>query len=313
MSISNPSKLMQKTSKNLLEVLGRIRVTLNLSHFHWSEILELTKSQYNKIYSGTKHIPLHSVLEISERYNLSLELIMENKVDYFAVAAFASGNLNYIHDKYKISAHSRNRTAIILLDYLERRRGWRARADVLRSFQLSEQAFSDSDGNINILFYDELMTYVSNRFHFQKETFWEMGIHSIVFNKNTPLGREFSRVKNPSMIYERMFGDLLILYEKNCNYKITTLSDTQCVVECYSKADVAEALKLKNLGNPSICNWKAGIFMSAPGYLNLPFASAKEVACVHEDSACCRFIIEFEPAFYQHQLNVKQHGAKYLD
>jgi predicted hydrocarbon binding protein len=99
------------------------------------------------------------------------------------------------------------------------------------------------------------------------------------------------RSQEPIEIYERMFGDLLQFYENNHHYFILSLDDEGCLVEVCSNPDVAEALSLYHLGSSDLCQTRAGVMASAPGYIGLPSAEVTEVTCVHRGDVSCRFEI----------------------
>ena len=122
-----------------------------------------------------------------------------------------------------------------------------------------------------------------------------MGIQTYAANRGTIVESVLSRCRGPAELYERLFGDMVKFFELNCRYTIVELGRERCVVDVSSRSDVAEALRVRHLGNEGICELKAGMMASVTAYLGLGYAQVQERSCVHRGirSAATRSAIRF--------------------
>lgn len=303
MRVSDHSISVEKMAADLNSMQERLRATLGIEHSAWASVLRLTTKEYAKVLSGKKPLTVLSLFAISERFSLSIELMMQNRLDYAAVVEHQAGNLAYLPERYTVAAFSKRRTAVNFLGYIENTYGWRLRSEALRHFQMTEASFSDPDATINVQFLTDLMGFLRKRGLSDKD-FFEIGAHSLVTNRKSLLGEALCKKKSPSQVYETMTVELISFFERNCSYRLARLTEDSCVLESHSNSDVASALRVKHLGSVDGCLQRAGILASAPGYIGLPRARVFELTCVHRGDSKCRFKVDFGQAAW----SVK-HGA----
>src|SRR6185437_9391592 len=86
--------------------------------------------------------------------------------------------------------------------------------------------------------------------------FFAMGAYSSMGNRNTVLAKSFARARGPGEVYELFFGEMMKYYEQNCSYSLQELDDTQGVLHVTANPYIAEAIGVRELGNPQICSLK---------------------------------------------------------
>jgi predicted hydrocarbon binding protein len=180
-----------------------------------------------------------------------------------------------------------------MFDFLEERYGYPMVAMIGRRFQVHPLLFSQENGWMNNLFFTDMYSYLEESFKLPKNFYYDMGRHSTQVNANTELGFLYRELRKVKSVYERLFGEFAPFYEKNSTYQILKLSETHCTIRTRTKREVAQALDVKNLGSPAICQWKAGIFAAAPNYLGLADSNPRELKCVHRGDPFCVFEIFF--------------------
>jgi hypothetical protein len=120
----------------LFVTLDRIRECLHISEGDFADLLEVTQDQWTKIKCGVQDAELHSVLLLSERFDLSLEAIFQGDIDYLALSQkFAQGSVN-LPEKYETLKTSRVHTALNLLNFIEETKGPLAGLRILKRLQL---------------------------------------------------------------------------------------------------------------------------------------------------------------------------------
>ena len=293
-----PSK---KSSKiTVSSSLERLRVTLDLSHEKWAEMLGVTKKDYDQICSSKKEPSALTIMNLAEKLGLNFESIIQNKIDYAAVAARMSGNQNYIPEHFMVGALSKRRTSINVLDYVEDFHGWRTKLRLLREFNMSEAAFSNPDELISIQFLMNICEHLIQNGHSPNELY-AMGSYSVITNQNSPIGQKLRSIVDLAEIYEVTFTDLSPnYYDRNFNYRLLNLDWTngRCSVEAAPSEEGKDALKTHRVGSKYLCMLRAGTFSSLVGYQYLPFSVVDEVSCIHRGDSACIYEIGFERALH---------------
>jgi len=282
-----------KVSVQVKTVLGQIRETLQIDPSEWLELLELTPKQYQSLLVPRAQVPLEVILRVAERYNLSLDSIFRNQIDFGVLAQRHQGNTSSIPGRYLPAAYSRTQTARVVFDFLEKKYGSFQTVAAARYLQISVQELIQKDQPINFQFYMDLFGYV-HRSHRPKTGFYlEMGLHSTRVNKHGHLGTLFGSLESSQVVYEKMLGDLMPLFEKNNAYQIRKMNSEKALVRCDQNEEVASALKLRWIGSRHICEWKRGVFAGLPGYIGQPAASVRELKCVHRGDSHCLFEFDY--------------------
>lgn len=285
------------SSEELVAMIERLRVTLDIGSEAWSDILRVTPKEYGRIKAGLKPLSATSLVYIIDKFNLSAEALFAGKIDYSAAAAHYHGNIEHIPERFMVAATSRRRTALNILDYVEKNAGWQTALLAKRHFQINDAALVNKDGYINIIFMTELLDYFRSK-GLNANQLMATGSYNTLMNRETPLGAELSALGTPSAVYETMLVDRISYLEKNCDYKILRLNKNSCVLQVKSKRDVADALGLREIGSENAYLYKAGVFSATPSYLGLPFADVKETSCVHKGGSSCRFEVDYSRASY---------------
>jgi hypothetical protein len=208
-----------------------------------------------------------------------------------ALQAHSLGDIFYVPARYIHAAFSRRRTSINLLEYIEKLMGWDARKRILDHFQLTDAVFADPDAHINFLFPSDLCEYLV-RSGYSPSIFPNMGAHSIVTNKHTPLGTLMASFETPLKLHESTFGDIVgQSFDRNCNYRLLELTEESCLIGANFTQELQDLLRLKKPGNIQACSVRGGSFSTLTGYLDLPRSEVIEETCVHRGDASCTYRI----------------------
>jgi hypothetical protein len=302
-SSSNVTRLVSSlTSKKALiisEQLERLRVTLGMDDHQWAQILDVSTDDYADIRKNMKSVSIIALARVADHLQLTLDGIMNNRIDYSIVAARQNGNVHLLPERYQVGARSRQRSSLNLLNATEEFLGWRARAMVMRHLQVTEATFSNPDDLINLRFNTDLCEYI-NKNYSGSHLFYHMGAYSVISNMNSPFAKIMSQMKSLPDLYQFYVEEMVVKHwEQNYNYRITNMTATSCRIESTPNNDVAAVLGVRNPGSHLVCQTKLGVSASVPGYLGLPFANARETSCVHLGDSSCVQEIDFELAAHQ--------------
>lgn len=265
----------------------------------WLEILGVRESDYESFLCGGKELPDHALEALCERVKVTPRQLRSGQVDFHEITLLNSP-LREFPERYRVAAFGRRRTTIHAVNFVEKKCGWRVRSELLEGHGIGECLLTDPMGTISIQCLTDICDVLRTRYAYVDGDFFRMGTYAGLARQNPALCTLLDTCESPAEIYERLFSDLMRFFEHNCRYLVQNLESKKCVVDVMDRRSIAEALERKNLGSPSICALKAGWMSAAPAYLGLPFATVRELKCVHRGDAVCRFEIDFEEAAILH-------------
>jgi hypothetical protein len=259
---------------------------------NWYSLLELSGPQLERINSYVDDIPTSALERVAAEFKIDPQALLGESIDFREIAIRHSRG-HQLPGRFMIGAFGRRRATIGALDFLEKKSGWRTRRDVFRHFKVNEAMFSNSMDPISMRFMTDVCTYLVKAHGYTKNDLYQLGTNIQANNRGTIVGNVFSSCRGPDEIYERFFGDMMKFFELNCEYFIVKVDNERCVIDVLSRSEVAEALRVKHLGNVETCAFKAGIFSSLTGFLGMPFAGIRELSCVHRGDASCRYELNY--------------------
>lgn len=281
------------THNNLLLNFEKLRTGLQMDDAEWSDVTHLSSDQYVKILQRRNDLPLMALLNLSEYLNLNPEMIIEGDLDFPTLLAHRNTNYDVIPERYSTAAFSRMRSIKSMVQYVETFLGWQKKNILLRTFQLTELSINDPNRPVSIRLAQDIFKYLRH-LGLSSSQISSLGEYSVAVNRNLDVGQEFSKCIYPSVVFERMFTDLLKYYEKNSIYQILYITDVECLLEIRPNEEACAALNSDKVGNTECCHYRAGVFASAPGFLGLPFAKVEEISCIHLGESSCKFLINYE-------------------
>ena len=277
------------------DTLERLRLTANLNSQQWFDILQLSWNNYQQMKLGHL-IPSDKIAErVADYFNISTEAVLAGQIDYRSVGLRFDSSSLVLPEAYSKAAYGRKRTSITSVHFLEVYAGWRLRLDALRKLCVSESMLQDPFAPISMKFITDLCDYLHRR-QFQKMDFFAMGAYTYEANQQTLVAKLFSELPSAKDAYEFFFNECMKLFEQNCVYTITQISDSNLTVEFLTNPDVGAESGLRHLGSAHVCQVKSGLIANIPRYLGLPASRVKEVACVHCGDDVCRLEVDFSVA-----------------
>jgi hypothetical protein len=256
--------------------------------------MRLSPQQYCERYLGSNlTIEIDSLVPIVDRFNLSLDSIIEGRVDFAAVSQHCLGNDIYIPERYTVGAYSRRRTMRYLLEYVETHLGIDERSRIMRQLQVPERALDLLDEKININFAVDLMKELAQR-GAPTDFFRGMGSYSIRKTKNLPFAAELAASRTVMELYENYVEDKVKWLEKNSVYKYIAIDGESFIIEARNNEEVIDSLKDKKYGSRQACEYKIGVMTHIAEYAGFPAVRAEKLQCIHQGDECCRWIARFD-------------------
>jgi hypothetical protein len=221
--------------------LEKIKDTLLLNDKDFSIYLGLSYPFYKKIKDSYKYPPLDCVYELSEKLNFHFEDLLD--VDF----KFHPPHLTGIRllDKYSHATYSFTKPIMNIFDYVERTRGYRARINLLRKFQLSEDFISNEKQKANIHLITDIVEYLRSTYRFSNHEYFLMGQRTPFVSKNEFLREKLTGHKSVQSMYGQFFEECTHIFDKNLTYRLETMTSEYAVVSATPNRDVLEELRIK--------------------------------------------------------------------
>lgn len=275
--------------------LEKIHFALGLADSDFAELLQMSPEEFAESRRARTSLPITSVLPLLAEANLSIEKFMIGEIDIPAVEAHYRKDFDFVPERYLKTAFSRRRSPVHILDFLESRFGWQARADALSHFQMTESAIGKVEDLISLEFLSDLATYL-NRWGHGESFFYQAGLHSSVVNWNSSFAGILRAQPTLKSVYEIGIAELMNFLERNHEYQLTRLTETHATLISRPRKEVLAATGSQTIGNSLICQLRAGVGAAFVRYLGLPEGRAIEVKCIHRGDPFCQFEFDFEEA-----------------
>ncbi len=280
--------------ESLIETLIRLQSISNFNDTEWLELLQISWKNYQQFKMGCFNLSNHSLIQLSEYFNISSESIINNNIDFKKLAILIEPSSPGIADYYMVAPFSRRRTTITSINYLEENYGWRLKQDVLKIFKIKESALLDPFEPVSMRLISEICKYLHTR-QFNEIDFFKMGAYTVKGNQNSILSRTLARAESVQELYHDLINVMMPLFETNSDYSYTQINQFEGLLTMKSIKEVASQLGVKHLGNEHICQLKRGFCASAPSYMGLPYANVTHTACEHLGDQKCVFKIDLKP------------------
>lgn len=279
---------------DIFSTLESLRSTLKLSHRQWADVLGLAISEYGSSYLAKQDTTIPSLSRVSDILNISVEAILKNNIDYNAVYRQFTGKSPSLPERYEVSHGSRIRTARNALNYLTDTGFGELREALIKHTQLNEAILGDIERPVGLNLMVDIWDYLRGE-GFNEHDFHSIGLYTSRTSRNRvrPL---FADARSVFELFVRFFEYLPRYFDSNCDYQIIKTSETTFVLFSSTREQVADELKVRQVGSQEGCHVRAGVFASVPAYLGLPFSKVRETKCVHRKDDYCKFEFDFEYA-----------------
>lgn len=267
----------------------RIRYTAGLSHRELASRLALTSAEYWQM-KGTDQTPnFQSTIEFLSEYQLSLESVFEDQIDFHALAQRVSGNKSHIPEQYLVGAKSRKRTAMNILNFIENHFGWQSAAAMLSRFQVDLAAFTNADERINIRFMRDFIKSLRAR----PEQLYLLGASSSSFPSNQSFSGLVRDCRSEREVFEKIFTGLVPYFEENYIYRLERITPDEAWVTASPSLEVQDALGGEPLGSALSCAYRNGVVSTFPRFNGFTPAKVTETKCIHRGDGVCELHIAF--------------------
>lgn len=272
--------------------LEKIRDSLLLSDEEFSRMLGLKLISFIKARSNCDFLPINCVFDLAERYNFHFEdlLTLDFKLK------LPNENVNLL-DRYSYATYSHTKSIINILNYLEINRGHRAKVNVLRKFQISEDYIFNPTNKVNIFLISDIVKYLKNTYNFSDADFLAMGQRTPHASDNSFLKSKLTNHASLQSMYAQFFDECTHVFDINCIYKLDSMNKDYAVVASIPKKEVLEELKLTltQFGNDPMAITRCGVVSSMTWFQYGMNSPMRRISSIYNGDKYDRYLIDFAP------------------
>lgn len=205
--------------------LTKLYRTLGISSEQMAELLQLTRSEYQKYSKAKKQLPAGALLKLSRELHISFEDLMTNNFCYRSVAQHYHGDKSNIPEKYTLSGKSKRRVLANILDFVEIASDYQRRLELMRHLQVNESALKDEEGTINLRCTMEAVAWLGH-YSGNDLLLMKLGREMLLTRQNQKIFEPLEKCGSIYELFDALFFENGILYkhfEKNFLWKIVKI------------------------------------------------------------------------------------------
>lgn len=270
--------------------LEKIQTQLLLNEAEFATFMGFQYKDYLNFKVNKKTLPLSAIFELAEKLNFHLEDLL--KKDF--VFKHDPNTNRPLMERYTLATHSKTRAIINILSYVELIKGTRAKINLIRKFQLSEDYIKQEQNNANIFLISDIVKYLSKNHAFKKADFISIGRRMPFLSNNDILRDTLTDHKTAFDILDCFVYKCTRLFDTNCTYRISEKCDEYAVVEVIPNRDVVDELMtdINSFGNEELCLTRMGNFSSAMYYKFGQNAQVKKISSIHSGNKSNKYMLD---------------------
>jgi len=271
--------------------LEKIKDSLLFDEEQFSKYLGLSLTTYKNSLDEKAFLPLTCVFELAEKLNFHFEDLLNVN---FKIKAQQNSDLL---ERYSHATYSHTKSIINIINYLEIRRGARAKINLLRKFQLSEEFISNPQNKANIYLISDIVEYLKKTYRFSNEEFMAMGQRTPHATDNSFLKSKLLGHSSVQSMYAQFFDECTHIFDQNCTYKIDSMNQNYAVVSSVPKKEVLEELEiqLSEFGTDAMAITRCGVISSMTWFQygrNIPL---RRISSTYDGAKIDKYLLDFSP------------------
>ncbi len=272
--------------------LNKIRDTLLLSDEQMAREVDMDPTAYTKLHGSRNLLPLDKTFALAEKYNFHFEDLLNINFKLNLLSSPLT-----LLPRYSLATYSYTKTSMSIMSYLEQTRGLRAKMNVLRKFQLSEEFLLKDTNKANIHLTSDIAQYIHQTFNFSLQDLVTMGRKTPFVTENTFLRSKLTGHSDVYEMFTYFFEECTKVFDSNCHYKIESLSDDYAIIAAIPKKEVVEELgvHLRHFCSTPASYSRAGIISSMSMFQFNQNTPIKKISCLNHGDPYDRYLMDLRP------------------
>jgi hypothetical protein len=276
--------------------LEKIQNALLKSDAEFSDYLGLNLADYLKSKCAQNFLPLNCVFECAEKLNFHFEDLLKDNFSTTSILSKIEGTYS-IQKRYSEATYSKTRQTGNILSYIERTKGERAKLNLLRKFQLTDDFIFQGSNNVNILLISDMAQYLKKTYNLSPCEFEEIGRMTPFTSMNLDLAGKLSQKKNICEVLDYFVSELSVCFDKNFSYQITNMTNGYAIIEASPNRYVSDELGTtpNQLGNELTCLTRMGVISSIAWFRYKKFIQVKKFSSIYSGDSSNRYLLDLSP------------------
>lgn len=274
--------------------LEKLKDSLLLDDLEFAGTLGLSYEEYLKCRKNAYFLPLNCVFEFAEKMNFHFEDLLKEE---FKLNIEKSSGHVILSDRYTYATYSEIQPLRNIISYLEMVRGMRAKINLIRKFNLTEDFFNNEQQRVNIHLISDIVRHLSLTYKFTDKEFKAMGHQTPFVVKSDFLKNKLTVPKNVEDVVSTFFEECTHLFDMNYHYKINSMVDNHVIIDATPRKHVLDELKIdrSEFGNREACYTRMGVISSMTYFkygLNAPIT---QIASLQNGDTANRYLMDMTP------------------
>lgn len=219
--------------------IEKVKDSQFLDDAQFAKELQMDLKDYLKIRGSTSLLPLDVAFIFAEKFNFHFEDLF--KTDF---KLKTGSSTTALLDRYTHASYSQTKPIMSIMHYLEQVRGPRAKVNVLRKFQLSEDFLLNDKHKANIFLVSDIATYIQSTFKFSDKDFVLMGQTTPFVTDNDFLRNKLTGHTSVQKMFTYFFDECTHLFDQNCDYSLEIMNKDYAIIAAIPKRAVMEELNV---------------------------------------------------------------------
>lgn len=274
--------------------LEKVKIALLQNDREFAQFLGMNFTAYLKSKMTQSFLPLDCIFMCAEKLNFHFEDLL--KAD-FKISYTPQGHEAAIAERYSYATYSGTRPIINIVDFLEQHRGTRAKVNLMRKFQLSENFLSDSTQKTNIFLITDIVDYLDKTYNFSNSEFLAMGQRTPIVSRSLFMNDEFLSKRTIQETLQHFIEECGPFFDKNNKYRILEMFGDYAIVEALPNKHVLEELEIRphQFGSEKHCLTRTGVFSSITWHKYHTYAKVKKIASLYEGASSNKYLFDMTP------------------
>lgn len=276
--------------------IEKIKNSLFLDDQEFAATIGLGLKDFLKCKKKSEFLPLNCMFEFAEKMNFHLEDIMTTNFNFKQETKTKTGKF-LLDERYSYATYSETRPLRNIISYLQMVRGERAKINLIRKFQMTEDFFTQTEQKTNIFLITDIVNHLDKTYKFTDAELIRMGQRTPFTTENTFLNDRLTKHKNVQDVVASFFEECTHLFDKNYHYKISTLADEYAIIEAAPRKYVLDELKISttDFGSEKVCLTRMGIISSMTYYKYGVNAPVSKISSLHNGDQSHRYYVDLSP------------------
>ncbi len=222
--------------------------------------LEVCNKSFLKI--GQEDFALSDLDKIADFFELTIDELVFQEIDEEWIKN------PQIQPKYFKSRGSKFRTSLPAFKYVREVYGEKFFQFVRKKLQIPSSQMKNYEQEVSLELLNDLLSILSQTGVRQNE-FWNMGQMITKISENSEIKSGFENCANPFKVFELLFDEVILRYEKNFNYKIRRKFKDGIEVEVNAKDERKEEFHSHVIDNHYVSQFRHSACAAHLNYINV--------------------------------------------